>query len=465
MIKYDTDELSGAEDARDDNIFSTEQEIHETDNIQDTELEMHEMDDFQDAQHETDVFHDAQQQIHDTDDFQDAELEMHEMDDFQDAQQEIHETDDFHDAQQEIHDTDDLQDAEQEIHDTDDYQEYEYDYLEERCDLEDITKYNKGGFHPVHINDILNDRFEVIHKLGSGGFGTVWLCRDCSAEKWRALKILTANHSSRTSENKIFEFLERSSSREELEKNHITIPLESFWIDGPNGRHICQVMEIHGYPVDEWRHERDSIFPSTRKDSTELCRQMTEALDFLHSKGICHGDFRPSNILMKIDQAALHKLDVQQMLELVGEADAYTVYTTSGKDPRPKGPQYCVIPVIRSWCVKLLVPEIVVVDFGESFFLSDPSHGTGIPMLYAAPEIIFRQAAGTGVDIWSLACTVFEIRTGEQLFPGDFFGPNERSVVHDIEIAIGPLAAPYRERWDRERLGRVNVARSGVEAA
>lgn len=40
--------------------------------------------------------------------------------------------------------------------------------------------YHPSGFHPVHFGDVLNDRYEVIRKLGHGSFGTVWLAWDSS---------------------------------------------------------------------------------------------------------------------------------------------------------------------------------------------------------------------------------------------------------------------------------------------
>lgn len=43
---------------------------------------------------------------------------------------------------------------------------------------EDLSRYCPGGFHPVHLNDLLDSRYEVLHKLGFGSFSTVWLARD-----------------------------------------------------------------------------------------------------------------------------------------------------------------------------------------------------------------------------------------------------------------------------------------------
>jgi len=42
-----------------------------------------------------------------------------------------------------------------------------------------MSRYRPGGFHPVKLGDTFKDgRYKVYHKLGWGGFSTVWLARD-----------------------------------------------------------------------------------------------------------------------------------------------------------------------------------------------------------------------------------------------------------------------------------------------
>jgi hypothetical protein len=56
--------------------------------------------------------------------------------------------------------------------------------------VENLTKYKRGGFHPVQLGDILpkpgtcksdeerQPRYRISQKLGFGAFSTVWLARD-----------------------------------------------------------------------------------------------------------------------------------------------------------------------------------------------------------------------------------------------------------------------------------------------
>jgi len=44
--------------------------------------------------------------------------------------------------------------------------------------VEPVEEYRAGGYHPVHLNDFFNERYEVIGKLAYGQFSTVWLASD-----------------------------------------------------------------------------------------------------------------------------------------------------------------------------------------------------------------------------------------------------------------------------------------------
>ena len=44
---------------------------------------------------------------------------------------------------------------------------------------EPLTLYRSGGYHPVHLGDIMQEgRYVIVHKLGWGLEGTIWLARD-----------------------------------------------------------------------------------------------------------------------------------------------------------------------------------------------------------------------------------------------------------------------------------------------
>lgn len=40
------------------------------------------------------------------------------------------------------------------------------------------SAYRLGGFHPVYIGDVFNDRYKILDKIGYGQYSTVWLVKD-----------------------------------------------------------------------------------------------------------------------------------------------------------------------------------------------------------------------------------------------------------------------------------------------
>ncbi|RYP42677.1 hypothetical protein DL767_000046 [Monosporascus sp. MG133] len=315
-------------------------------------------------------------------------------------------------------------------------------------EIENFRYYNRGGFHPVDIGDVLNNRFEVIHKLGCGGFGIVWLCHDRDFKKWRAVKILTADLSAESSNRELntWAYLRDQASGEELERNHIGVALEHFYIEGPNGRHLCFVTPVLGCSVSRWRSMLNCEEESTMVASRNICRQVAKGLRFLHSKGIAHGDFKPGNILTRVE--GIDDLDRSELEELLGEPNLEPMETMSGDDPRPRAPQYCVKPVSQTWCKRLLVEEVTIIDLGESFHVNSPRDSLGMPPAYAAPELMFpkTRALGFSSDVWALACVMFEIKTGDILFEN----ANRHDLdatVREFELFLGPLPDPYRAAW------------------
>lgn len=54
---------------------------------------------------------------------------------------------------------------------------------------EGMPDYKIGGYHPVHVGEILLDRYVIIQKLGWGHFSTVWLTKDLKFGNYVAMKV------------------------------------------------------------------------------------------------------------------------------------------------------------------------------------------------------------------------------------------------------------------------------------
>lgn len=54
-------------------------------------------------------------------------------------------------------------------------------------DAEPLHRYKKGGYHPTGLGDLLKDgRYKILHKLGWGGYSTVWAARDQRFDTYRS---------------------------------------------------------------------------------------------------------------------------------------------------------------------------------------------------------------------------------------------------------------------------------------
>lgn len=133
--------------------------------------------------------------------------------------------------------------------------------------------YRPGGYHPIHLNDIVNGRYRIIHKLGHGGFSTIWLAR--YEDQYFALKILIADASDR--EVTLIQSLQADTNQTSR------LLQDSFVITGPNGTHQCLVLEVAGPCLRKLMGKLSkSLIRSAQK-------QIAQELAHLHSRGICHG--------------------------------------------------------------------------------------------------------------------------------------------------------------------------------
>ncbi|CAG7924597.1 unnamed protein product [Penicillium olsonii] len=152
---------------------------------------------------------------------------------------------------------------------------------------ESLSRYCPGGYHPVNLGDTFeNGRYKIYHKLGWGGFSTVWLAMDNSRNQWVSIKILTAN-SPKSRESRILDILQ---TRGGLSSNYIVQLLDTFTHTGPNGAHQCLVFELLGpsmaHALADYRSDSDKFEPEIL---LRISKELLKAVDFIHSSGLCHG--------------------------------------------------------------------------------------------------------------------------------------------------------------------------------
>jgi serine/threonine protein kinase len=196
-----------------------------------------------------------------------------------------------------------------------------------------------------------------------------------------------------------------------------------------------------------------------------MALQITQCLAFLHSGkvGVAHGDLTTSNVLLELGN--LDSLPQDKLLEILGEPVAEQVRPYTDRTLGPGAPDFLYHSAALTRLSNFFTGNIVVIDFGTSFFLDKPPAGLSKPPAqFCSPELILQKQKSRASDVWALACTIFEVRAGSPLFESFIFG--EEDVLESIIGTLGPLSEqylPYLEKegynWlkdvegDREELG------------
>ncbi|KAI9651339.1 hypothetical protein NHQ30_001378 [Ciborinia camelliae] len=314
--------------------------------------------------------------------------------------------------------------------------------------VEKLTSYCEGGFHPIHLNDTFKSgRYEVIHKLGNGGFATVWLARDNKRERYVALKVLASRLSKDSPEIDMLRLMRMSP--EHVGKPYVQPLLDHFHHHGPNGDHLCLVSEVGGPSIKHFNDCPGEYKGSRRLESSMAKRvslQAANALTYIHATGIVHGDFTPANILLQL--ANIDEWTVKQIYERLGFPQKKVVSTSSSlPESQSSFPDYQVSAInMKEINPKWLTDNITIIDFGIAFLQNQPSTGFGTPKSYCAPEFLFGSHRSMASDIWALGCTIFEIRTGHRLFKYTGSPTRDEMLIATVKL-LGTLPIQWWNAW------------------
>ncbi|XP_029580467.1 SRSF protein kinase 2 isoform X1 [Salmo trutta] len=182
---------------------------------------------------------------------------------------------------------------------------------EESLDREDPREYCHGGYHPVHIGDTFNRRYQVLSKLGWGYFSTVWLCLDLRFIHYVAVlgrrvavKVLKSGEGFTQAGQDELTLLRCASgpTARHLQSRRIVQLLDEFKIAGVNGVHVCLVLELLGPDLRCWQvcFGNPGLSLSWVK---QVIAQVLQALDYLHTQcKIIHTDIKPENVLLCLEE-------------------------------------------------------------------------------------------------------------------------------------------------------------------
>lgn len=221
---------------------------------------------------------------------------------------------------------------------------------------------DEDGYYKTIIGDHLEYRYEVKEFLGAGTFGQVYRCYDYKRHIEVAVKIIRNKALYRKAgdlENKILHELAKADPND---VNCIVKKHRSFEFRG----HLCLVFELLSLNLFQFLQKNNfqgASIPLIRR----IAVQLFMALKTVHSVGIIHCDLKPDNVLLKFENKS----------------------------------------------------SIKVIDFGSACQEGNKVFEYIQSRFYRAPEIVIEAEYGNSIDVWSAGCIIYELLTGNPLFPAN----------------------------------------------
>ncbi|WP_406367302.1 serine/threonine-protein kinase [Streptomyces sp. NBC_01546] len=149
--------------------------------------------------------------------------------------------------------------------------------------------------------DVIDGRFELIEKLGSGGMGTVWraldrvLHRDVAVKEVRPPVGYEEGEASRQLRARVLR-----EARAQARINHPNVVTIHHIVD--EDPHPWLVMELLPGASLQHRLDRGPLEPA---ETARIGREVLAGLRAAHAAGIRHRDVKPANVLLRADGSAV----------------------------------------------------------------------------------------------------------------------------------------------------------------
>lgn len=211
--------------------------------------------------------------------------------------------------------------------------------------------------------EMLAGRYSVEGLLGEAAFSKGYQANDTLKDQRVCIKIV--GNTKEWMEQGLDEIrLLRTCNTHDEEEHYGIVRLVDFLY---TREHLCVVTELLGPSLHDVSEAATAPAVSTFGQFGQLADRTLDALSFLHSLRIIHCDIKPENVLVPRDPSL--------------------------------GLAHCKL-----------------IDLGGSCFTHDKLGCYVQSRPYRAPEVLQQLHYGTGIDVWSLACVLFEAVTREVLF-------------------------------------------------
>jgi len=254
-----------------------------------------------------------------------------------------------------------------------DYREVFY-FGEKACQqgdkvCEDPSKNNgfddAEGYYNYKTHGHMAYRYEIIELLGKGSFGQVFKCKDHKTGNFVALKVIKNKkrfHQQAIVEVRVLDAIRKIGKEGTA---YVVEMLDYFSFRN----HICLSFELLSITLYDFMR-MNSFSGFSLSLIRKFAIQILLGMCLMQKLKIVHCDLKPENILLK------HP-------------------TRSG---------------------------IKIIDLGSGCFENEKIYTYIQSRFYRAPEIVFGIPYTCSIDVWSFGCILFELYTGNPLFPGESEG-------------------------------------------
>jgi Tol biopolymer transport system component len=248
--------------------------------------------------------------------------------------------------------------------------------------------------------------YEIVGLLGKGGMGEVYRARDTQLQRDVALKLLPDTFAS--DHDRLARFQREAQLLASLNHPHIAA---IYGLEQVSAGAL--VMELVDGPTLEERIA-SGLIPV--EEAVVIARQLAEALEYAHEKGVIHRDLKPANIKFTVD-GKVKVLDF-------GLAKAMSAETNSGT-------------VSNSPTISLAATQAGII-LGTAAYMS--------------PEQAKGKSVDRRADIWAFGVVLYEMLTGRMMFSGETVSETMAQVMmKEPDWTLLPPATPLRLRELLER--------------
>ncbi len=266
--------------------------------------------------------------------------------------------------------------------------------------------------------------YEILSPIGKGGMGEVWKARDTKLGRDVALKILPAAFASDPDRMARFE----REARVLASLDHPNIAA-IYGLEESNGVRALVLALVDGSTL----ADRIAAGPIPLNEAIQIARQIAEAVEYAHERGVIHRDLKPTNIKI-----------------------------TSGG----------MVKVLDFGLAKALDDELVTASPTNSPTLTMNATRAGVLLgtaAYMSPEQAKGKQADRRSDIWAFGTVLYEMLTGKPPFSGETVGDILASVIKEepnldaVPAELRRLVARCLNKDPRKRLQAIGEARISLE--